>query len=252
MPLRYAGPGPNPKFGPPLPEATTGFTSGDESRGDEPPAASAGWLSGRFRRSARFDAGAKDGCAACDPGVGVGWAPRPVAPHPTATSPSITANRVRLAESTVSPHNDRGGSIVTRRGPRLRHGRDPGELFDRRVDPGLGQLDVLKLAGEVGVVGRHIEVPMPRKTEEDRPGFAGLARGSRFLGHRPQRVCGLRSGKEALGSSKAHRLGKAFVLLVGTSLDHFLVDEQAEGRGVAVVAKAARVDGVGYEAVAGG
>ena len=43
----------------------------------------------------------------------------------------------------------------------LGHRGDSRQLFDGGVDPRLGQLDVLELACEVGVVRRHVEVPVP-------------------------------------------------------------------------------------------
>src|SRR6267143_1719347 len=72
--------------------------------------------------------------------------------------------------------------------PELGHGRDSGQLLDSGVDPGLRELDVLELAREVGVVRRHVEVAVTRKSKQDGSRFTSLSRGCRFLNHSPNGV----------------------------------------------------------------
>src|SRR2546429_8900534 len=66
---------------------------------------------------------------------------------------------------------------------RLFHRRDSGQLFDRRVDSRLCERDVFQLAGEVRVIGGHVEVAVPRKAEQDGAPLACLPRGSCFFGN---------------------------------------------------------------------
>src|SRR5919204_918419 len=55
--------------------------------------------------------------------------------------------------------------------------RGRGQAFDcaeRAVDLVLVERDVLELAGEISVVGAHVEVAVPRQVEQDRPLLACL------------------------------------------------------------------------------
>src|SRR4030081_1026348 len=70
----------------------------------------------------------------------------------------------------------------------LGHGGDSGQLLDGGVDPGLGELDVLELAREVGVVRRHVEVAVTRKAKQDGSRLPSFSRGCRFLNHGPNGV----------------------------------------------------------------
>jgi hypothetical protein len=63
----------------------------------------------------------------------------------------------------------RPGSVTAGWGPH------PGQLRQGTVDALLGQLDVLEAAGEVGVVGGHVEVAMAGEVDQDGAGLARLA-----------------------------------------------------------------------------
>jgi hypothetical protein len=52
----------------------------------------------------------------------------------------------------------------------------------------LGELDILKLAREVRVIRRHVEVAVSRETKEDGPGFTGFPGCSGLFGDGAQGV----------------------------------------------------------------
>src|SRR5260370_34170974 len=91
---------------------------------------------------------------------------------------------------------------------------------------------------------------LPGRCEEirARPSRSPSPRG--ILGNGTNRVCGFRLRQKALGSREAAPLGEALVLLVGPSLDHALVDEQAQGRRVAVIPEAAGMDSLRHKPLA--
>src|SRR5205807_4442163 len=89
------------------------------------------------------------------------------------------------------------------------HGRDTRQLLDCGVDARLRKLDVLQLAGEVRVIGGHVEVSVPGKAEQDGPLLTGLSCGGCFLGHGAQGMGRLRSRQEAFRAREPHRFRKA-------------------------------------------
>src|ERR1700742_2882206 len=62
------------------------------------------------------------------------------------------------------------------------------ELFQRRFHVVLVEVRVLEVAGQVGVVGREVEVPMAAQAEEDRARLASLLGGLGLLDHGADRV----------------------------------------------------------------
>src|SRR5712691_3652123 len=74
------------------------------------------------------------------------------------------------------------------------HGRDSWQLLDGGVDSRLRELDVLELAGEVGVIRGHVEVPVTGEPKENRQRGSGLASRRRLFGHRHKRMRGFRCG----------------------------------------------------------
>jgi hypothetical protein len=72
----------------------------------------------------------------------------------------------------------------------------------RRLQVGLGELGVLELAGQVGVVGGEVEVAVAAQAEEDDPLLAGLARRVGLLDRR--RIAWAGSGAGMIPSERAN------------------------------------------------
>src|SRR5437667_459325 len=89
----------------------------------------------------------------------------------------------------------------------LRSSRSAADRVQRALDLSLVEGDVLEVAGEVVVVRGHVEVPVAREVEEDRPLLAGLVGFPRDLERAVDRVRRLGRGDYALGARKADGRG---------------------------------------------
>src|SRR4051794_27320456 len=137
-----------------------------------------------------------------------------------------------------------GTGYAARRGSAPAGSGDRGSLWEageRLLHVLLRELDVLELAGEVVVVGRHVEMAVAREVEEDHALLARLLRRVGLLDHRADRVRGLRAGDDALGAREAHRGLERLVLAIGARLHESVLHQAAHDRRVAVVAEAAGV-----------
>src|SRR5579859_5225089 len=135
-------------------------------------------------------------------------------PPPTVIAAGVSSSGCSRRSGTIVTSSTRSPIDSITVGSCSGHGRDTRQLLDGGVDPRLRKLDVLQLAGEVRVVGRHVEMPVSREAEQDGPRLACLACRRRLLDHRPDGMRGFGRGQKPLGAGELHRRGEALVLLV--------------------------------------
>ena len=119
-----------------------------------------------------------------------------------------------------------------------------------RLDLRLVELEVDELAGEVVVVGGHVEVAVAGEVEEDRPLDALLVGGGGRSQGAVDRVGGLGRRDDPLAAGEQHRRGEDVALEVGLGADQAVAQELRDERRRAVVAQAAGVDRGRHEVVA--
>ena len=95
-----------------------------------------------------------------------------------------------------------------------------GEVGDGGVDALLGEFEVGHLAGQVLLVGHHVEVAVAAQRGQDHLRLARLGALLGFLDGGGQRVRGLGRRDDALGPGEQHRGGEALPLRLGHRLEH--------------------------------
>src|SRR5207253_8413833 len=108
------------------------------------------------------------------------------------------------------------------------------------VRPGPSAVD--QVAVEEVLVSGQVQQAVAREAEEDRPGLAGLLAGPGLVHGRPDRMGGLWGRDDALGAGELDGGFEDLGLGISDRLDHPVLDEPAERRGVAVVPEASGVD----------
>src|ERR1035438_6513222 len=106
---------------------------------------------------------------------------------------------------------------------------------------------ILKLTGEIGDVGAHVEVPMAGQVEQNGFSLALPLAPQGLVDRRFDRMRGFRRRYNAFATGELHRGGKAFKLCIGTRLDQPQLLDVADHRRHTVVAQAAGVDRRGHE-----
>src|SRR6266849_5887725 len=98
---------------------------------------------------------------------------------------------------------------------RSRRNRQTLDRFEGSFQLFVSQREVDELAGEVVVVGGHVEMTVTGEVEEDRALDAGLVGGPRLLQGAVDCVCGLGSREDALAAGECHGGSEDVVLEVG-------------------------------------
>src|SRR5207237_624359 len=118
--------------------------------------------------------------------------------------------------------------------------RKPFESSQGALDLFLLEGEVLEVAGEIVVVGGHVEVAEGGEVEENRPLLARLVGSLRRLQRAVDRVRRLRRGDDALVRGEEDGGGEDVVLEIGLRADEPVADELRDERRGAVVAQASR------------
>src|SRR5918999_3804880 len=130
----------------------------------------------------------------------------------------LTASSVLRATGVFGPAGP-GGSA---------HG-DLGDALHAALDVLLAELDLGEVAGQVVVVGLHVEVAVAAQVEHDHSLLAGLLRRHRLVDRRADGVVRLGRRDDPLRPGELHACLEHLVLRVGAGLHESLPNQQRDG-----------------------
>src|SRR5690348_1166599 len=155
-----------------------------------------------------------------------------------------------VAATQLPPMKFSSVRTVTATGEILRGRRQAFDRVQGALDLRLVERDVLQLAGEVVVVRRHVEVPVPGKVEENRLLLSGLVRLLRSEDRAVDGVRGLRRRQDPLTAGERERRREDVVLQIRLGPHEPVAHELREERRRAVVAEPTGVNRRRHEVVA--